>query len=182
MRLTPRASPSSFTRSIPPNSSRARRIASSRGTPPRTKSSAYASMWKRSAAALPSAMNEAGSRASHFLRLGPQDCSDHLRHAIPLFSFSLESAFTRGREPVIFRPAFIFRLAPFTGDPPLVFETIQGGVQRALLNFQAIFRNLLNAQQDAVAVQRAQGNRLEDEHVERALQKVKLLVHGILLS
>ena len=48
-KLTPRASRhSSLARSIPPNSSRAWRMASSRGTPLSIKSSAYASKWKRS--------------------------------------------------------------------------------------------------------------------------------------
>jgi hypothetical protein len=41
----------------------------------------------------------------------------------------------------------------FAGDPPLVCQAVERGIQRTLLNFQAVFRNLLNAQQNAVAVQ-----------------------------
>ena len=57
-------------------------------------------------------------------------------------------------------------------------KAIQGGIQRALLNLQTIFLNLLNAQQNAVAVQRPERDGLEDQHVQRALQKFALLVHG----
>jgi hypothetical protein len=37
-----------------------------------------------------------------------------------------------------------------------VLQPVQRRVQGALLNFQTIVRNLLNAQQNAVAVQRAE--------------------------
>src|SRR6266849_3951986 len=135
-----------------------------------------------SAAALRSTMIESGSTGSYFLRLGSKDSSDHVCHAIQLFSFGLESAFPRRREPVIFGLAFVFRLAPFAGDPSLVLQPVQRRVQGTLLNLQPIFRNLLDAQQNAVAVQRAEGNSLEDQHVQRALQKVELFVHGSVLS
>src|SRR5208282_5510587 len=56
-----------------------------------------------SAAELSAARNAAGSTTSYFLRRRAQDLGDHVRHAIPLFGFRLESAFARGGESVIFR-------------------------------------------------------------------------------
>jgi hypothetical protein len=46
------------------------------------------------------------------------------------------------------------------------------------LNLETFFGHLLNAEQDAVAVQRAEGNSLEDQQVESALEKVELFLHG----
>ncbi len=68
-KFTPRASRhSSFARSMPPNSIRARRIASSRSTPLRTKSSAYASRWKRSSASISLSIRERRSIARNHER------------------------------------------------------------------------------------------------------------------
>ena len=64
MKLVPRASRhSSLARSTPPNSIRARRSASSRGTPLRTKSSANTSMWKRNSASISRSIRERRSSA-----------------------------------------------------------------------------------------------------------------------
>ncbi len=111
-----------------------------------------------------------------------QDSSNDVGHAVPVFGFRKQPALPCSGEPVIFGFAVVFRLAPFTGDPALMFQTIERGVQRALLDFQAIFGNLLDAQQNAVAVQGPKGNGLQDQHVQRALQNVQLLVHRSNLS
>src|SRR5215470_6414602 len=80
MKLTPRASRhSSLARSIPPNSMRARRSASSRGIPVRTRSSANASTWKRSTASISrsirprprTASNQERTRFQSFISLYP---------------------------------------------------------------------------------------------------------------
>jgi hypothetical protein len=60
-----------------------------------------------------------------------------------------------------------------------MFQTIKRGIQRALLNLQPVFRNLLDAQQNAVAMQWAQRHRFENQHVQRAQQKFKLPVHEV---
>ena len=60
-----------------------------------------------------------------------------------------------------------------------MFEAVQGRIERALLNFQAIFRNLLNAQQNTVAVKWSERNGLEDQHVQGALQQIDLFFHDL---
>jgi hypothetical protein len=62
-----------------------------------------------------------------------------------------------------------------------MFQAIERRVQRALLNLEAILRNLLNAQKDAVSMQRAERDRLEDQHVQRALQQIDLFCHRLSL-
>ena len=49
-------------------------------------------------------------------------------------------------------------------------------------SLQRVPRDLLDAQQDAVAVQGSQRDRLEDQHVERALQDIHLFAHDSLLQ
>ncbi len=63
-----------------------------------------------------------------------------------------------------------------------MLEAIQRGIERALLNLQAVLRDLLNAEQDAVAVQRPQRDGLEDEEVEGALQQLGRVAHAALLD
>src|SRR5437773_11623112 len=103
------------------------------------------------AAPPPAPTTELGSTASYFLWRALQNSRDDVRHAVPLFRFGLQFALARRRQPVIFRLALVFRLAPFAGDPALMLQPIQRRIQRALLNLQAIFRNLLDAKQNAVA-------------------------------
>jgi hypothetical protein len=63
-----------------------------------------------------------------------------------------------------------------------MLEAIQRGIERALLDQQALLRDLLDAEQDAVAVQRSQRNGLEDEKVERALQQLGRVTYAALLD
>ena len=49
---------------------------------------------------------------------------------------------------------------------------MQRWVERALLDLEHLFGDLANAVGDAVAMDRAEGDDLEDEHIEGALQEV----------
>jgi hypothetical protein len=51
-----------------------------------------------------------------------------------------------------------------------VLETIERRIERALLDLQPVPRDLADAQQDAVPVQRSQRERLQNEEIESALQ------------
>jgi hypothetical protein len=55
----------------------------------------------------------------------------------------------------------------------LMFEAVERGVEGALLDFETILGDLLDAQQNSIAVEGAQGDGFEDEHVEGALQQVE---------
>src|SRR5277367_3268793 len=78
------------------------------------------------------------------------------RHALPTFRLRQKLLTSAARERVILRLAVVVRDAPLRGDPPALFEPQQSGIKRALIKFEQIGGNLLNAQGDAVAVQRAE--------------------------
>jgi hypothetical protein len=63
--------------------------------------------------------------------------------------------------------------------PAATLEAVERGVERALLDQQRAARDLLDAQQHAVAVQGAERDGLEDEHVERAGQQVSAGGHRL---
>jgi hypothetical protein len=53
-----------------------------------------------------------------------------------------------------------------------VLEAMQRGVQRALLDAQDVLGELPDAARDGPAVQRLQGQRLQDQEVERSLHQI----------
>src|SRR6266498_364466 len=66
-----------------------------------------------------------------------------------------------------------FRLLPLGLQPSLLFQSVEGGIKRTLIDLNDGFRNLLEPLRDAVAVRRLQGKDLENQHVERALRDRK---------
>ena len=149
---------------IPPTSSRARRIApawerrsapglqhSSRGesTPP-PPCRFRAAGDSRST----STMNGSARRVSYFLRSRAQNAGDQRRHAVPPLRLSLEStppARSDGRT----SPCACCPIRPTRWRSTLVLQPVERWVQRSLLDLQPFIGNLLNAQQNAVAMQRA---------------------------
>ena len=75
--------------------------------------------------------------------------------------------------------ALVLALAPFGGDQALVLEAIERRVERALRHAQRFARNLLDAQQHAVAVERLQRHRFQNQHVERSGQQLSVLGHVV---
>src|SRR5215204_604737 len=76
------------------------------------------------------------------------------------------------RAPIVVGPP------PLTRDEPFLLKALQGGVERALVHIEHAFRDLLDAQADAPAVHRREGERLENEQVERAPERVRLRACG----
>src|SRR6185312_6693184 len=67
------------------------------------------------------------------------------------------------------------RCLPLGGDPTAALEAVERRVQRAMLDDQHFARGVLDVLGDAVAVRGAEQQRLEDEHVERALEELELI-------
>src|SRR4051794_41428661 len=80
-----------------------------------------------------------------------------------------------GGEAVELCVAAIFGFAPFGPEPAAVFQAVERGIERALLHLEDIAGDLPDAQGDAVAVDRTEGDDLEDKHVERALEQIGLV-------
>ena len=68
------------------------------------------------------------------------------------------------------------------GDEALVLEAEERGIERTLLDGELVAGDLLDAEENAVAVERAEGDRLQDEHVEGTLHEVELAGHVFLLD
>jgi len=66
-----------------------------------------------------------------------------------------------------------FGNAPFGIDPALVFEAVQSGIERALIDLQDLPRDLLNALGDCPAVHGFGLQRAQNEEIERALQEIE---------
>ena len=94
--------------------------------------------------------------------------------AVPAVGLLAQAAPPRGGEAVELRAAVVLGHAPFGVEKALVLEPVERGVERALFDEQRALRDLLDAGQHAVAMQRAERHRLEDEDVERARKEVGL--------
>ena len=103
---------------------------------------------------------------------GAEDELDGLREAIPTGFFSGELAAAFGGEFVELGFAAVFRVAPLRDEPAAFFEAMECGVKGALLDVEDRFGDLADALGDAVAVDGAEGDDFEDEHVEGALEEV----------
>jgi hypothetical protein len=58
-----------------------------------------------------------------------------------------------------------------------MLEAEERRIKRALLDGELAARDLLDTEENAVAMERAEGDRLQDEHVECTLHKVELAGH-----
>ena len=113
----------------------------------------------------------AARRLISSLRLLVENAGDDSGHVGPFGGFGLELARTGSGERVKAGAAIVLRLTPFAFDPAPALKTIDGGVEGTLQNFEALAGDLLDAQQDAVAMQRTERDRLEDEHLKCALRE-----------
>jgi hypothetical protein len=108
---------------------------------------------------------------SYLVRLLVKNAGDDSGHVRPFGGLGLELTLTGSGERVKARTAIVLRLTPLAFDPALALKTIDGGVEGTLQDFEALTGDLLDAQQDSVAMQRAKRDRLEDEHLECALRE-----------
>jgi len=112
-----------------------------------------------------------------------EDGADDAGHAVPLVGFGGEASAALSGEGVVPGAAVVLALAPLTAEVAFVFEPVEGGIERALLDDELLARDLLNAEEDAVAVELAERDGFEDEKVEGALEEIGgLLRHGVVLS
>src|SRR5207249_1531347 len=91
-------------------------------------------------------------------------------HAFPTPGLRVQLFAASPRQRVKLRFAVIFRGAPFGSNPAALLEPQQGGIEGALIQLEQVFRDLLHALGDAVAVHWAHGVKcLQNNQVERAL-------------
>src|SRR5580658_861516 len=129
-----------------------------------------------------STMNGASRIVSHFLRCRTENAGDKRRHAVPLLSLGVElTAASRG-QPIELGLTIVVGFAPLTGNQALVFQSVERWVQRSLLDLQLLIGDLLYAKQNPVAMQRAERDGFEDQHVQGTVQQIDLFPHDLSLD
>lgn len=99
------------------------------------------------------------------------------------FSVSASSRFRpRRRQPIILRTPVVFAVTPLACNRSLMLKPVERGIERALLDHQFFARNLLDAQQHPVPMERPKGNGLEDQHVECAQKAGRGICQGRIWS
>src|ERR1051326_2685156 len=114
---------------------------------------------------------------SHLFRRCIEHVSNCHRQFAPLRSFVTQTPASGAGQRVILRLALVFAFTPFGRDPAFMFQPVQGRVKRSLRDLQRILRNLLNAEQDAVAMQRPERHGFQNQHVQSALEDIDLFTH-----
>ena len=122
---------------------------------------------------------ERGTEVSHVrLPSRREKGGDQIGGLVPFARFARELLPPRGGERIELRAAIVLGLAPLGRDESLLLELEQGGVERAVVERQAVLARFLDAARDAVAVQGPEDlEGLEDHQGEGALLHVELLRH-----
>src|SRR5580704_3935076 len=168
---------------MPPSSMRAARCASSADMPWRMFSSISISRcerisWSRSASTRWEekrlrkklrALIKSGMRNSSLRSL--QRLADGPRNAAPAFGFRFELLPPRLRQPVEFCAAIVFGVAPEGGDPAFLFHAMQRGKERAGFHVESAGGGKLDPARDSQTVHFASDEGLQDQQVQRSLQK-----------
>ena len=97
-----------------------------------------------------------------------EDLSDRQRDTRPHLPLGGELPLAGRRNPIVLGPSSLGRHAPLSGNEPLLLEPVQQGEERARADLKGAARGLLDAVGDAHAVSWFEGQRLEDEQVQRA--------------
>src|SRR5512133_2038505 len=100
-----------------------------------------------------------------------QDCRDRLRVLEPRIRFGAQPLASRERELVVPRATIVLRGTPLGAEPAAALHSLQGLIQRAVIDAECPAGAILEPRGDGVAVHRAPAKRLEDEKVERAFQQ-----------
>src|SRR5262245_11121559 len=112
----------------------------------------------------------------------PDDGRDGAREPLPVGAFAFEVLATRAGQVVELRaPPEVARL-PLRGDPALLLELVQRGVERSVADLQRVIGDLPEALADRPAVHRLERQNLQDQEVERSLDEIWRLAHVFVLG
>src|SRR5580704_382590 len=105
------------------------------------------------------------------------DQIDRRRQPAPVGRLFLQLRPPRRRQRIKLRLSPRFRFRPFRFNPCLLFQPVQSGVERPLLNLKNFLRDLLNALGNRPAVLRLERDGLENEQIESSLNEIAWFSH-----
>src|SRR4051812_23675894 len=105
----------------------------------------------------------------------PHHQRDRGREPLPRCGFLFELLTPGASQRVVLRAALLLGDAPLRADPPLMLEPLQRRIQGPLLHQQDVVGELPDARGDRPPVHRLEGQRLENEQIQRALDEVDWL-------
>ena len=105
-------------------------------------------------------------------RSGPHNGRDRGGQPLPAGGFAFQLRATRPGQRIVFGAAVVVALAPFGRNPALLFEAVEGRIQRALLDLQDFVGHLPDALCDGPAVPGSKRKGFEDQQIEGALNEV----------
>src|SRR5262252_9443547 len=110
--------------------------------------------------------------ASSLFERRVEDQVDGSRHAPPLHQLVVELSPTSASQRVVAGTSVVLGDFPLRLDKALTFESVQGRIERALSELQDALGPLLDAFGNPPSVHRFELQRLEHQHIERALQQI----------
>ena len=97
-------------------------------------------------------------------------------------SFFFERFSPRGRKQVILGPAIVLGCPPLRLDSAAALHAAEGREQRSRVDMKDAATHLINAQSDAITMDRLQCQRFQHQHFERALNQVTWAIVHLLSS
>src|SRR5215471_13289725 len=110
----------------------------------------------------------------HRLLRGSENAGDGGGHAQPGCLLVVELAAAQRGQLVELRLPPGFRRRPLRSEPSALLETMEGRIERALLDLQHVAGDLLEPLGDGVAMDRSETHHFQDQQIERALQQIGL--------
>src|SRR6266478_4603226 len=183
----------SFTNSIFPNSRRAARSASFAASPRSSRSRAAIARWLlNSSSSSPSRLLRRQKLTGHLcisllpyfltsllpcfvassLLLRLQHSRDRIGKLRPSRTFLAQLFLSSGRQPVKLCPLLVFGDSPFRRNPFLFFESVQRRIKRTRIHLQQLAGTVPNRHADPIAMLRSPLQGLQNQQVQRPLQKL----------
>src|SRR5215469_5443884 len=108
------------------------------------------------------------ARGSHLF--GIQHAGHGIGELGPLRTFPAQLFLSRSCELVVLRPLLILRNLPFRLDPLLLFQSVQGRIERSRVHLQNLAGAVADGHANSIAMLRPPLQRLQDQEIQSSLQ------------
>src|SRR5690348_9665987 len=140
-------------------------------------SSSISCSWRRRPKSAPSDDASSWNQAiSSPLQGVAEHAVDGARRSLPIGNLGLELPSSLSRDGVVPRAAIVFRRAPLGANPTASQHSLQGGVERALIDVEDVVGDLAESERETPPVHRLSGEELEGQHLEGPLEHLGALV------